>query len=57
MGSFVARKVYELAPDRVSRLVLTGAGPAMQTPGMPDFMAAVEGLSDPVDEAFAVSSR
>ncbi|MGH9222019.1 MAG: alpha/beta fold hydrolase [Vicinamibacterales bacterium] len=52
MGSFVARKVYELAPDRVSRLVLTGAGPAMQTPGMPDFIAAVEGLSEPVDEMF-----
>jgi len=52
MGSFVARKVYELAPERVSRLVLTGGGPVMQTPGMHDFMAAVEGLSDPVDETF-----
>jgi non-heme chloroperoxidase len=52
MGSFVARKVYELAPERVSRLVLTGGGPVMQTPGMHDFMAAIEGLSDPVDETF-----
>ena len=35
MGSFVARKVYELAPGRVSRLVLVGAGPAPQTTACP----------------------
>lgn len=52
MGSFLARKVYELAPERISRLVLTGGGAMMQTPGMYDLLAAVEGQSDPVDETF-----
>ena len=52
MGSFVARKVHELAPDRVSRLVLVGGGPVLQTPGMKELMAAIETLADPVDERF-----
>lgn len=52
MGSFVARKVYELQPDRVSRLVLIGGGPSMQTPVMNGLMREIEELSDPVDEAF-----
>jgi len=52
MGSFVARKVYELAPDRVSRLVLVGAGPVMQTPVMSGLMLTINWLTDPVDEAF-----
>jgi non-heme chloroperoxidase len=52
MGSFVARKVYELAPGRVSRLVLAGAGPAMQTPVMTGLMHMINWLTDPVDEAF-----
>jgi pimeloyl-ACP methyl ester carboxylesterase len=52
MGSFVARKVYQLAPERVSRLVLVGAGPVMQTPAMFELAAAIENLSDPVDESF-----
>jgi non-heme chloroperoxidase len=52
MGSFVARKVYELAPDRVSRLVLAGAGPVMQTPVMLGLMHMINWLTDPVDESF-----
>lgn len=52
MGSFVARKVYELAPDRVSRLVLVGAGPVLQTPVMSGLMLMINSLADPVDEAF-----
>ena len=52
MGSFVARKVYELAPQRVSRLVLAGAGPVMQTPIMTGLMHMINWLTDPVDEAF-----
>ena len=52
MGSFVARKVYELAPERVSRLVLAGAGPVMQTPIMTGLMHMINWLTDPVDEAF-----
>src|SRR5688572_8203100 len=52
MGSFVARKVYELAPDRVSRLVLVGAGPATQTPVMSGLMHMINWLTDPVDQKF-----
>ena len=52
MGSFVARKVYELAPDRVSRLVLVGAGPSAQTPVMSGLMQMINWLTDPVDEPF-----
>lgn len=52
MGSFVARKLYELAPQRVSRLVLAGAGPVAKNAGMVELVAAVNRLTDPVDEAF-----
>jgi non-heme chloroperoxidase len=52
MSSFVARKVYELAPDRVSRLVLVGGGPVTQTAIMDGLMVAINGLTDPVDESF-----
>lgn len=52
MGSFVARKVYELAPDRLSRLVLVGGGPVWQTPVLKDLMTAINSLTDPVDEKF-----
>jgi non-heme chloroperoxidase len=52
MGSFVARKTCELAPQRVSRLVLVGAGPDMKNQGMAELVAAVNQLTDPVDEQF-----
>lgn len=52
MGSFVARKVYELAPGRVSRLVLVGAGPETATPVMTGLMHMINWLTDPVDESF-----
>lgn len=52
MGSFVARKVYALAPTRVSRLVLVGAGPTTQTELFTELFSAVSALSDPVDEDF-----
>ena len=52
MGSFVARKVYELAPQRVWRLVLTGAGPSVNTVVGNELMRAVVDLTDPVDETF-----
>ena len=55
MGSFVARKVYELAPERVWRLVLTGAGPSFNTPVGNELMESVIRLDDPVDEAFVRS--
>ena len=51
-GSFVARKVVELAPDRVARLVLTGAGPSGRNPVIEELLLAVGDFTDPVDEAF-----
>ena len=54
-GSFVARKVLERAPDRVSRLVLTGAGPSGRNPVLLELLAAVNQLTDPVDERFVRS--
>ena len=52
MGSFVARKVYTLAPDRVSRLVLLAAGPVAGNGVITPLMEAVDALTDPVDETF-----
>ena len=52
MGSFVARKVYELAPGRVWRLVLTGAGPSGNTATVNEVLSGVAGFTDPVDERF-----
>jgi pimeloyl-ACP methyl ester carboxylesterase len=52
MGTFVARKVLELAPDRVSRLVLVSGGPRGNTPVMLELQRAVNTLADPVDEGF-----
>jgi pimeloyl-ACP methyl ester carboxylesterase len=52
MGSFVARKAYDLAPGRVSRLVLVGAGPSARTEIFTELQSAVDALSDPVDADF-----
>jgi pimeloyl-ACP methyl ester carboxylesterase len=52
LGSFVARKVYQLAADRVSRLVLLAAGPVAGNRVITGLMDAVNALTDPVDEAF-----
>jgi pimeloyl-ACP methyl ester carboxylesterase len=52
MGSFVARKVYELAPQRVARLVLTGAGPVAANDVITSLAQFVSLLTDPVDEMF-----
>jgi pimeloyl-ACP methyl ester carboxylesterase len=52
MGSFVARKVNELAPERVSRLVLVGAGLLPQSAATFELARAVSELTDPVDEKF-----
>jgi len=52
MGSFVARKVYELAAERVARMVLVGGGPTMRTPVMTGLVTAIEELRDPVDDGF-----
>jgi non-heme chloroperoxidase len=52
MGSFVARKVYELAPDRVTKLVLIGGAPVCDNAVVRDLLGTVETLTDPVDAAF-----
>jgi pimeloyl-ACP methyl ester carboxylesterase len=52
MGSFVARKVYELAPERVSRLVLVGTGPVAANDVLTGLAQFVSLLGDPVDETF-----
>ena len=52
MGSFVARKVNELAPERVSRLVLVGAGLLPQNAVTAELAKAVSMLTDPVDAMF-----
>jgi non-heme chloroperoxidase len=52
MGSFVARAAFELAPSRVSRLVLIGGALTADNDGMWKLLGAVQQLTDPVDEAF-----
>lgn len=52
MGSFVARRVAEKAPDRISRLVLIGTALNVRNPGVADLRTAIDALTDPVDEAF-----
>ena len=52
MGSFVARRVAERAPDRVSHLVLLGSAPTADNAAVREVLHAVNALSDPVDPAF-----
>ncbi|HUE86128.1 MAG TPA: alpha/beta hydrolase [Vicinamibacterales bacterium] len=52
MGSFVARRAAERAPERVSRLVLVGTALAARNAVVAELQAAVERLVDPVDESF-----
>ena len=52
MGSFVARRAAVLAPARVTRLVLVGAGIRASTPLTEDLKKTVDGLADPIDPGF-----
>ena len=52
MGSFIARRVAAFAAGRVARLILIGAGPSGNNAPLRDILAAVAGLSDPVDPTF-----
>jgi pimeloyl-ACP methyl ester carboxylesterase len=52
MGSFVARRVAVQAPQRVTRLVLVGAGIRFRTAATEDLQKAVDALKDPVDPTF-----
>jgi pimeloyl-ACP methyl ester carboxylesterase len=52
MGSFVARRVAERAPERITRLILVGTAMSPRNPVMTELQRTVEGLTDPVDEEF-----
>lgn len=52
MGSFIARRMAERAPDRVTHLVLLGSAPRAGNAAVNELRAAVEGLTDPVDPDF-----
>jgi non-heme chloroperoxidase len=52
MGTFVARRVNEIAPQRVTRLVLVGGAIVAGNQAVMGLQAAVNALTDPVDESF-----
>jgi non-heme chloroperoxidase len=52
MGSFVARRMAERAPDRVSRLVLIGTALTAQNAAIAELLTDFASLTDPVDERF-----
>jgi pimeloyl-ACP methyl ester carboxylesterase len=52
MGSFIARRAAEKAPDRVTRLVLMGTAMAARNAVLRELHAMVATLTDPVDETF-----
>ena len=52
MGSFVVRKAFELAPERVSRLVLIGGALKANNDGMRELQRMINRLTDPVDAEF-----
>jgi pimeloyl-ACP methyl ester carboxylesterase len=52
MGSFVARRVAERAPHRVTRLVLIGSGLSPRNPTMAELVTAIDALVDPVNVDF-----
>ncbi len=52
LGSRVALRVAERAPNRVTRLVLVGSGISLQNDVIADLRREVDGLSDPVDPEF-----
>jgi len=48
----VARRVYDLDQDRVSRLVLVGGGFQSNTPVMRELKTAIDALAERFEEAF-----
>lgn len=52
MGSFIARRAAEKAPDRIARLVLLGTALTARNAVIRDLMTAAESLTDPIDETF-----
>jgi non-heme chloroperoxidase len=52
MGSFIARRMAERAPDRVTHLVLLASAPTAANDAVKEMRGALDALSDPVDPAF-----
>lgn len=52
MGSFVARRAAEKAPNRIARLVLIGAALSARNGAVQEVAAAAASMTDPVDEGF-----
>ena len=52
MGSFVARRAAQLAPDDVRGLVLEGSAPVPRNAALISLQRDVEALTDPVDQDF-----
>jgi non-heme chloroperoxidase len=52
MGSFVARRMAERAPNRIRRLVLIGTALTPRNAVIADLLKACATLTDPVDEGF-----
>jgi pimeloyl-ACP methyl ester carboxylesterase len=52
MGTFIARRAAELAPERISRLVLIGSALTARNWVIADLLTATEAMTDPVDDSF-----
>jgi pimeloyl-ACP methyl ester carboxylesterase len=52
MGSFVARRMAERAPNRITRLVLIGTALTPRNAVIAELLRACATLADPVDDAF-----
>jgi pimeloyl-ACP methyl ester carboxylesterase len=52
MGSFIARRAAEKAPDRITRLVLVGTALTPRNAVVRDLLTVCDSLTDPVDETF-----
>jgi non-heme chloroperoxidase len=52
MGSFIARRAAEKAPDRITRLVLLGSAINARNAVIKELLATTEALTDPVNEGF-----
>jgi pimeloyl-ACP methyl ester carboxylesterase len=52
MGTFIARRAAELAPERVARLVLAGSALTARNWVIEELLTATESMPDPVDDSF-----
>jgi pimeloyl-ACP methyl ester carboxylesterase len=52
MGTFIARRAAEIAPARITRLVLVGSALTARNWVIEDLLTSTESFTDPVDEGF-----